>query len=86
MTASGKSWLAMVCSVCGVDWSGLRSIAMLVPPGLVVFDRIACCASFCSVSSSDWLLSSAAVAASKIPCATMVARADSDSIWSRRCE
>ena len=76
----------MVCSVCGVDWSGLRSIAMLVPPGLVVFDRIACRASFCSVSSSDWLLSSPAVAASKIPWATMVARADSDSIWSRRCE
>lgn len=85
MTASGKSWLARFCSVCGVDCPGVRSMAMLVPPGLVVFDRIACYASLCRVSSSVWLLSSAAVAASKMPCATIVARADSDSIWSRRC-
>jgi len=84
ITASGNSGLARFCSVCGLVCPGVRSIAMVVPPGLVVFDRIDCCASLCSVSSSDWLLSSPAVAASKMPWATTVARADSASIWSRR--
>jgi hypothetical protein len=83
-SAPGKSGLAMSCTVCAVDCPGVRRIAMLVPPGLDVERRIVLCASFCNESSSTWSASSVAVAESKIDCARIVARCDSDWTWSRR--